>query len=465
MNWFKRALLSLWGHKGRSILLILVFGILAMLIYCGLAVHSAAEQEITNAKASVGAEVTLKGKLVVEKYDDGGSSAYNVMLTQKVADKLNGGPYVRSYNRYISSGILFDKIEPVCDKYELEREQAENEKIGSINSPTGTLIGVMNTASADQFTAGGYTLIAGRHITSSDSGKPNVLIEQQLAQKNGLKVGDKITLCQAWVKDQRKLNVTIVGIFHAPMVVTPLSMLKPENFVFTSLTEIYKIDPTKENNFVTATYLLDDPSHIDAFAAWGKKQIDGSKYELATNGNWYKRMTGALGSVSTLANLLMVVVILAACAVMGLIAALSIHSRRREFGVLLSIGEKRRRILLQVFLETLIPVCIAFCIAVAAGGLLAPSVGDMLLSRQTKTTAAQSSADQGSSSLPSDAFAQWAFHSDSFAQPVNKIDIEVSTADLAALAGLSLLIVLVSSAAPCATVLRLSPSRVLNKKE
>lgn len=464
MNWLKRALLSLWGHKGRSILLILVFSILAMLIYCGLAVHSAAEQEIKNAKMSVGSAVILKGKRVRIQLDHSGA-IYNEIVTDSIADKLLSSPYLKSYDYTAPVPILFDKIEPVCRKEELKTEKLYN--LGDYLE-TATLMGIRDSASSDHFTAGGYQLISGRHITPSDAGKPNVMIEQQLANKNGLKVGDKFTICAAIESKLSKLSVTVVGIFRAPAISRSdytLILQRPSNYIFTYYSEIYALYPLSKGNLLTATYQLDDPSHIAPFVAWGKKQIDNSKYEFVTNDSWYKRMTSPLGSIDKLSNLMTIIVVAAACAIMGLIAALSIHGRRREFGVLLSVGESRRKIILQVLAETILPVCISFCIAIAAGGFLAPIVGDKLLSQQVKNSSATKVSAQTGSSVPTNAYSLWTQHQNSFAQPVDKIKIDVSPVDVGGLAGVSIVIILVSAIIPCVSILRLSPSRVLNKKE
>lgn len=471
MNWFKRALLSLWGHKGRSILLIFVFGILAMIIYCGLAVHSAAEQEIKNAKERVGAVVTLKGKTVAEKMESGGVAYCPTEVPTKLVNKLRENKMVKSCNYYILIDAILENIAPVCDQAELDNEADAAKKFNEINPGKFTFVGVTDSSRADQFTAGGYKLIAGRHITSDDAGKPTVLIEQELALKNNLKVGSRVTVWQAEIADQHKMEATVVGIFHAAPADDEFSVccLRKSNCLFTSYTNVYQIDPRVKDTVIDANYQLDDPEKVGDFSAWCKRQIDNSKFELATNEIWYKRMTGALGSVSSLTNLLTIVAILAACAIMGLISVMVTRGRRREIGVLLSIGEKRRKIVWQIILEALIPVCISFCVALFAGGLLAPLAGDMLLSRQVQSVSDQTSTTDTKSTLPTyrfkDPLSEWNDHRESFAQPVDKITTSVSTSDAGGLAAISLLIVLVSTIASCETILRLSPSQVLNKKE
>jgi len=59
MNFTKRAWLNVWAKKGRSILLILVSAAILMFVLAGLLIRSAAVKATAQAKADVGATVTL----------------------------------------------------------------------------------------------------------------------------------------------------------------------------------------------------------------------------------------------------------------------------------------------------------------------------------------------------------------------------------------------------------------------
>ena len=60
------------------------------------------------------------------------------------------------------------------------------------------------------FTSESFVLKKGRHIKESDQHR-KVLIHEKLAEKNRLKVGDKISL--AAINNSKKMNFEIVGIF------------------------------------------------------------------------------------------------------------------------------------------------------------------------------------------------------------------------------------------------------------
>ena len=78
-------------------------------------------------------------------------------------------------------------------------------------------IGPLNRTSElfNYFRTGAFTLLKGRHITSQDSHK--IMISDQVAEINGLEVGDKLTLrmrAGAEADVVGECNVEIIGLFH-----------------------------------------------------------------------------------------------------------------------------------------------------------------------------------------------------------------------------------------------------------
>ena len=180
MNWLKRALLSLWGHKGRSILLILVFSVIATLIFSSMVIHSAAQQEIKTTKQMLCANVTLR-----EKMKDG--VAPNIPFS--ITNKFIKNRYVSDYNYEAGEEIIYKGIEVIGQN-------------GAVIGMNGMLLGVRESRISTTFTAGGYKMIEGRPITEKDENKPNIIIEKRLAQKNNLKLGDRISVSTSVFRQQ-----------------------------------------------------------------------------------------------------------------------------------------------------------------------------------------------------------------------------------------------------------------------
>jgi putative ABC transport system permease protein len=63
---------------------------------------------------------------------------------------------------------------------------------------------------------------------------------------------------------------------------------------------------------------------------------------------------------------------------------LALKDRKYEIGVLLSIGEKKLKIILQLVLEIIIPVIIAFSISIATGAIASQQIGNIMLQTENQ---------------------------------------------------------------------------------
>ncbi|MBP2855915.1 ABC transporter permease, partial [Acinetobacter baumannii] len=74
---------------------------------------------------------------------------------------------------------------------------------------------------------------------------------------------------------------------------------------------------------------------------------------------------------------------------------ITIRERRHELGVLLSLGESRSKIILQLFTEVAICMILALGVASLSGNVVANAVGQQLLDQQTETTTQNQQAPGG----------------------------------------------------------------------
>ena len=469
MNWFKRALLSLWGHKGRSILLILVFSVIATLIFSSMIIHSASQQEIGTLKDTIGAKVTLRAK--PEKYTNGVTWP---CTPKAVADKLINRKLLSRYNYHGTADIILNGVSLIGNT---DNDQNGTDTAGPL--PNSLLIGDTDTGMSDSFTAGGYKLISGRLINKTDNGKNNVLIEQQLAKKNNLRIGDTIKLTIAWYKlfnkPAKDTKCTVVGIFEAPSVqsdYTGMPMENSSNFVFApfSLVESLETYLTGSSGIAAVNYYLNDPRDVHPFLTEGKKSIDQEKYEFVTDEDWYTRMSMPLESAAAVSNLMFYIILLSSCLILILIFFLLQKGRRREWGILLAMGEKKKKIVLQALVELLVPIAVSFFVALGVSTVIAQKTGDFILSERTKTASTQVQ-KQDKSELDKWTNGQRAPREEivirmtSMVQPPDHIDISLQPADIAFSIAIEFALLLIALAVSLLMIFHLSPSRVLNKKE
>ncbi|MFE7974042.1 FtsX-like permease family protein [Streptomyces shenzhenensis] len=98
-----------------------------------------------------------------------------------------------------------------------------------------------------------------------------------------------------------------------------------------------------------ATFRLKDPASFKEFEAHAQKQAGAALkgFTIDINDKALRQLTGPLAAVSSAATVAMWLIGLAGAAVLALLIALAVKQRRREYGVLLAMGERRWKLIAQ----------------------------------------------------------------------------------------------------------------------
>lgn len=116
--------------------------------------------------------------------------------------------------------------------------------------------GVNDSSKEDKFVSGAYKLVQGEHLTDKD--KNQILMHEDLAKKNGLKVGDKVRLkSNLYDADNEKganetVEVTIKGLFSGKNQ-APLTYAQ-ELYEDTLISDLDTAAKLYGNTVQTATY-------------------------------------------------------------------------------------------------------------------------------------------------------------------------------------------------------------------
>ena len=208
--------------------------------------------------------------------------------------------------------------------------------------------------------SGSYKLVEGEHLTNDD--KYQILMHKDLAAKHGWKVGDKVKLnSNIYDADNEKgaketVEVTIKGLFdgHNKSAVT----YSQELYENTAITDIHTA--AQLYGYTEDTAIYGDATFFVA----GDKNLDTVMQELGSiNGiNWklysliksssnYPALEQSISGMYKMANLLFWGSLGFSVLLLGLLLTLWINARRKEVGILLSIGLKQASILGQFITE------------------------------------------------------------------------------------------------------------------
>jgi putative ABC transport system permease protein len=439
MNFLKRVWLSLINSKAKSIMLILSFLVIATLILSGLCIKTAVSESCTKVRRTLGNTVDL----------------------MKDTDKIKDFNNINSYLIPLTTAQSLAKLNHVTESTFISRRSAFAQsftpygpKAPNLKNPDMYIYGVTESKlygdyDSSGFNSGTFKLIEGSHFTEKDKDTPCALIEQTLAKQDKLKLGDKITLKSQSGKTK---DFKITGIYSNKLIDTETNYQAKRDKCNTILVPFEQFCSFIGTQSVQeAYYYIDDPINIDTFRA-DAKALNLSGFDtckLDANDAVYLRMAGPLNNMNSIASTMVMVIAIAGAAILSLIIALNMKNRKFEVGVLLSLGERKLKIVTQMMIEILVTVIIGFSLSLAVGNLAAIKIGGVMFDSQ-KISATSNVADSSTGKTYS---------------TVSNINISVTSNDIAGLYLAGILIALISAATPIVSVMRYNPKSILAKIE
>lgn len=227
------------------------------------------------------------------------------------------------------------------------------------------------------FSSGVFSLDEGRHIGSKDRGK--VLVHRKFAEKNKLKLHDKITMrflnsgemgeigelsgesgAQSAMEGKGSSGEAetfeIVGIYSGKMQEqhSGLPSDLSENTIFTDYESSQKSLGYAEGSHVasTVTVTADSPEKLESVSKNIRKlNVDWSKFEISKNNAAFHAASKSLAGVKSIMRIMTLAILGCGTIVLSLILILWLRERIYEIGILLSIGVSKLAIVGQFIVE------------------------------------------------------------------------------------------------------------------
>lgn len=459
MSFLTRAWLYVIRKRGKSALLFVLFLIIATFVLTGLSITKATGMAQQQVRESFGAKFSLltdysrKNPYIKNQQTDRGDIIYynEKPITQEVVDKILSVSGIKSHEIIAGWMPLVQNIELVPGSVDVD------ESLRRTSSAKAT----SDSSSSSFFTSGELTLVAGRHLTPED--KNSVLISKELAEINGLKVGDSITVSNE--KGKNEINMTIIGLFEPKSKTDDTG----KTFTFSKIENMLLSDMASRDQFFQGEsgvgfdqvrFYVSDPKQMDDIIKKAKEipGIDWRAYTMEVDNTTYNNAATSLESLDKLISTLLIVIILASAVVLSLILTMWAKSRIHETGVLLTFGIGKTKILLQYITEAILIAVLAFGLSYFSGSAIANSVGNSMLEQQASQngTAAGDDNKRGGVAVgveepvPSGG-------------EVESIDVHIGYDDLLRLYLIGLCIIILSVGISSITVMRLKPREILSK--
>ena len=368
--------------------------------------------------------------------------------------------YIKRIN---SVGDLVEK--EIIETEQLRRNQsasrAKNFKIAVM------VTGVNDSSKEDKFVSGSFKLTEGRALKTGDKGK--VLLHKKLAEKNNLKVGDKFKIkSNLYDSDNEKqadetIEVEIVGLFEGQNKsrVTYAQELYENNVISDIDTAARLYGYTEETAiYQDATFFVNGNKNIDdVMKKLQRLDINWKSYNLIKSSSNYPGLQQSISGIYGIADKLLMGSLIFSGLVLTLLLFLWINARRKEIGIMLSLGKTKVDIIGQFILELIIISVIAFTGAYFAANYTAKGVSENILTNINSEITKKSEKEGKSSNVGGGA------EVDGFNRTLTKLNVKINVQDVIYVGILCTIIILIALGVASYKIMKKHPKTLLTDIE
>lgn len=415
-NMLKRSWLSIKRKLGRTVILTLIFFMMANLVLAAFIIKSAVSAQMDYAKSTLGGTVSIQADMdairenqitEIEKGGDPGEMFKEISrpsVDVKTANEIIAAypDYIKDYSYEVSASANAGNLETV-----------ETKGFGGMPSGFGGVPGASNASSSSDTTLDADITISGINAYAYISGVENetitikdgtyfdedstdsVMISYEFAELNSLSVGDSFKLKNIYTEKEITLNV--IGIYDSSEDRADANTMYMNT---ATAAKFLSTDDYNSGNYNVSSVNLymTNSDQADEFV----EKINSEFTELAENNlkvavdtSEYDSIASSIESVGSFANTILVIVIIAAIIIVTLIVTINVKDRRYEIGVLMSLGADKKNVIGQIATELLIVGTLGFALASVTGTVFAGVLGNTILESQTASSNEQSAKNFG----------------------------------------------------------------------
>lgn len=406
MYLFQRAFSYIKKQKAKTVLLLVLFFIIANIVLAGLSIQNASEAAKVLTRQEIGADVIYSTNISQLNAD----IKNGVIDTTIKKESLEGVPlytnfkllldseYIESYDAISSYEVTSSTLSPFVYTT-TETTTSTGSGGGRSKAILGTYTGsgdlsfrTFTRPEPSDFVDGVSVLLDGRFATQDeiDNGSYVVIVEETLASLNGLQVGDYLSLTPTVEGfTTNALDYEVIGIYQtteaeddrtASMV---SSSLLTQNRMYTPFNTLktmgYSDDQINNVLLDKGVITLNDPLNVEPYMTSIEGKLNLVYGVVSANDAVYEELAGPIDTLGQMSSVLVWIVVIAGAMILSLITALTINQRKNEIGILLAIGESKVKIVSQFIVEVVAIALIAFTLSTFSGLSIGKTISDITL--------------------------------------------------------------------------------------
>ena len=433
MNFLKRGLFSVIRRKGKTTILFVIIFILGNIMAGSVAVQQATVNVEKNIKQRMGGTATISvdyDKLYAELDSEMGMIEMPDQLPTELIEEISNSPAVRYYDYNMHYRMYSKDLEPFIPEGMSADDAAMMGERSDDNGVGFSLIGVQYPKIATIIEKN--WAIEGRTFTDEEinKGAAVAVISKKVAEENNLHLGDSIVFVdyifdytqrksnQMPVLSQQDIILEIIGLYDGETMRSESALDKQKGmapsewqaydeqntlFVPNALVKVsvdnerlirqeqYKDDEEQakfwsQEYVIQPIYYLADVDDAESFREEVLAKLP-ENYRVILSSDGFENVAGSIYTMRKLANMVLYVAMGATVLILTLLIILFLRDRKHELGIYLALGEKRTKVIAQVFIEVLLVAFVAISASLITGNIIASSVSDNMLIAQMEADA------------------------------------------------------------------------------
>lgn len=431
MNFLKRAVKYCARQKLRSLVLFFNFTLLSTTVLIAYSSERAVQQGTKQIKETVGASVRMEldtnnqNNFGAAEDFGNGASGYTYQgdfITEKIIDAISKLPGVVSYNAKSSEGYW-----GIPKDFEIFPAM--------VNAPdlATPYPAVLDSSLDIKFLNGTYKLEEGRHIQPEDSYV--ALIPKELADKNSLSVGDKITF-QDSVEEAGTSTFEIIGLFGGTegttkQAITPDGI--PANCGYIDINSLDKIYGLTGYDYLDIYTHSPEEAKELMETIKNLPEVKGKTFIFNLNTEDFDMVSTPLSSFGSMVDTAVWTITVIGTLIIVLFLVLWTRSRKKEIAILLAVGRSKAEIVGQFLTEKILIAILSMLASIALSFGLANQIGSFIIGKA--------------------------------GEDIANLNIQIATSDMIKVFGTGFILICLAVVIASYTVIRLQPKDILTKME
>ena len=451
----KNAWTNIIRGKGRNILIGFIIVAVTISTCIAITINKSATKLVNKYKNNNPIEVSFRMNMMnLKDASDEDKNNFDT-LSEEDIKKYGDSSLVKDYYYTNEVSLSSNSIEAVSYDNILnnneDSKKPDNMPDNKMNVGDFRLTGYSDPSYIDNFINGTNKIKEGKMFDKNSKDKV-IVISEELAEENNLKVGDKVSFYNN-DDENTTYEFEIVGIYENTSEdednFMGMNAMNSSNQIYTNITSVNEINQNNTNKMkssLSAKFYLNSNSDLKKFASASLKPVSNLKDFSKT---------------------FLIIILIVGSIILSVINLINIRERKYEIGVLRAIGMSKLKVSLQLICEIFIVAMISLIIGTTAGKVTSQPITNKILANEISSYQNEENnitQNFGSSDFKRPGFDENTKNRKQNVEYVDSLKVNVDIYTVLQLFLVSILLTTISSFISIMLALRYEPNKILQNR-